>query len=57
MFLRTDDFDRDYGAFSARGVRFVRSPADQPYGTVTVFKGLCGNLWDLIGPPAAPTIL
>ncbi|HEY0625112.1 MAG TPA: VOC family protein [Allosphingosinicella sp.] len=53
LFLRTDDFWRDYEAMTAKGVRFIRPPAEQPYGTVAVFKDLYGNLWDLIGPPAA----
>ena len=52
LFLRTDDFWRDYHALCAKGVRFVRPPAEHPYGTVAVFKDLYGNLWDLIGPPA-----
>jgi catechol 2,3-dioxygenase-like lactoylglutathione lyase family enzyme len=52
LFLRTDDFDRDYAALSARGVRFVRPAVAQPYGKVAVFEDLYGNLWDLIGPPA-----
>ena len=51
LFLRTDDFDRDYEAFRARGVRFVRPPAEHPYGKVAVFEDIYGNLWDLIGPP------
>jgi predicted enzyme related to lactoylglutathione lyase len=51
LFLRTDDFWRDYEALVARGVEFVRSPSDQPYGTVAVFKDLYGNLFDLVGPP------
>jgi uncharacterized glyoxalase superfamily protein PhnB len=38
---------------TAKGVRFVRPPAAQSYGTVAVFEDLYGNLWDLIGPPAA----
>ncbi|HEV3182232.1 MAG TPA: VOC family protein [Steroidobacteraceae bacterium] len=29
----------------ARAV-FVRSPRDEPYGTVAVFRDLYGNLWD-----------
>jgi catechol 2,3-dioxygenase-like lactoylglutathione lyase family enzyme len=52
LFLRTDDFWRDYHAFTARGARFVREPAEQPYGWVAVFEDLYGNRWDLIGPPA-----
>jgi hypothetical protein len=30
------------------GVRFVREPVVQPYGTVAVFADLYGNLWDLL---------
>jgi catechol 2,3-dioxygenase-like lactoylglutathione lyase family enzyme len=50
MFLHTDDFDRDYEAYRARGVVFVRPPRREAYGTVAVFEDLYGNLWDLIGP-------
>ena len=50
LFLRTDDFDRDYAAYCARGVNFVREPVTHAYGTVAVFEDLYGNLWDLIGP-------
>ncbi|HEX8442654.1 MAG TPA: VOC family protein [Allosphingosinicella sp.] len=52
LFLRTDDFWRDYRDLTAKGVHFVRPPAEQPYGTVAVFADLYGNLWDLIGPAA-----
>ncbi|NVD40586.1 VOC family protein [Ensifer sp. HO-A22] len=48
LFLRTDDFWRDYKALAARGVEFVREPKEAPYGTVAVFKDLYGNLWDLV---------
>ena len=48
LFLRTDDFWRDYEASAAKGVHFVRPPAEQPYGTVAVFEDLYGNLWDLV---------
>ena len=47
-FLYTDDFWRDHERFKAQGIEFVRAPAEQPYGTVAVFKDLYGNLWDLI---------
>lgn len=50
LFLETDDFWRDYHAWRARGVVFVREPQVQSYGTVAVFKDLSGNLWDLIQP-------
>jgi len=49
LFLHTDDFWRDYQAYRAQGVEFVREPAAEPYGTVAVFRDLYGNLWDLIG--------
>ena len=52
VFLQTDDFWRDYNAFVARGVVFVRTPTEEPYGTVAVFKDLYGNLFDLIGRKA-----
>ena len=48
LFLYTDDFWRDYHAYHARGVTFVRQPADEPYGTVAVFLDLYGNRWDLV---------
>ena len=48
LFLRTDDFWRDFRALADKGVRFVREPAEQPYGTVAVFEDLYGNSWDLI---------
>jgi catechol 2,3-dioxygenase-like lactoylglutathione lyase family enzyme len=50
LFLKTDDFDRDYAAYRARGVRFVRPPATHAYGKVAVFQDLYGNLWDLVQP-------
>jgi catechol 2,3-dioxygenase-like lactoylglutathione lyase family enzyme len=48
LFLQTDDFWRDYHAYKARNVTFVREPAEQSYGTVAVFRDLYGNLWDLV---------
>jgi catechol 2,3-dioxygenase-like lactoylglutathione lyase family enzyme len=50
FFLNTDDFWRDYERMTVRGVKFVREPTTQPYGTVAVFEDLYGNLWDLVGP-------
>ena len=47
-FLGTDDFWRDFHAMTAAGVRFVREPVEQDYGTVAVFEDLYGNLWDLL---------
>ncbi|AHE53830.1 VOC family protein [Sphingomonas sanxanigenens] len=48
LFLRTDDFRRDYEAMVAKGIEFVRPPKDAGYGTVAVFLDLYGNRWDLI---------
>ena len=48
LFLRTDDFDRDYSRFREAGVTFVREPLETDYGTVAVFVDLYGNKWDLI---------
>ena len=48
LFLQTDDFWRDFCAYQARGVRFVREPKQADYGTVAVFEDLYGNLWDLV---------
>ncbi|MBD1392472.1 VOC family protein [Mucilaginibacter glaciei] len=48
LFLYTDNFDRDYNLYLQNGVKFVRTPQVEPYGTVAVFEDLYGNLWDLI---------
>ena len=48
LFLRTDDFWRDYERMRAAGITFVRPPRDAPYGTVAVFEDLYGNRWDLV---------
>jgi len=48
LFLRTDDFWRDYNRLVAAGVRFVRPPSEEPYGMVAVFEDLYGNRWDLL---------
>ena len=48
LFLHTDDFWRDFEAYRARGVVFVREPKVERYGTVAVFRDLYGNLWDLL---------
>ena len=50
LFLRTDDFARDYARMKAHGVRFTEEPRHEEYGTVVVFLDLYGNKWDLIGP-------
>lgn len=48
LFLGTDDFWRDYNEMKAAGIEFTRSPKEQDYGIVAVFKDLYGNLWDLV---------
>ena len=48
LFLHTDDFWRDYNEMTARNVKFIRPPKEEPYGTVAVFEDLYGNLWDLL---------
>lgn len=48
LFLRTDDFQRDYENYQSKGVKFIREPKLEEYGTVAVFADLYGNLWDLI---------
>ena len=48
LFLHTDDFAGDHRRYEARGVKFVRQPREEPYGTVAVFEDLYGNLWDLV---------
>jgi len=48
LFLKTDDFWRDYQKMQSQGIKFVREPKDEEYGTVAVFEDLYGNLWDLV---------
>jgi catechol 2,3-dioxygenase-like lactoylglutathione lyase family enzyme len=48
LFLATDDFARDYAAFTQAGVSWIRPPTTHDYGQVAVFADLYGNLWDLI---------
>ncbi|MEJ8819945.1 VOC family protein [Lacibacter sp. H407] len=50
LFLYTDDFYRDHQRMMAAGIKFVREPVAEPYGTVAVFEDLYGNLWDMIEP-------
>ena len=50
LFLYTDDFWRDYKNMVAAGVKFIREPAEEEFGIVSVFEDLYGNLWDFIQP-------
>ena len=52
LFLETDDFDRDFTAMTASGVKFRERPRTEAYGRVAVFEDLHGNLWDLLEPSA-----
>jgi catechol 2,3-dioxygenase-like lactoylglutathione lyase family enzyme len=54
LFLRTDQFDRDYAAMRAKGVKFVEEPRAEAYGKVVVFEDLYGNRWDLVGQVTSP---
>ncbi len=48
LFLKTDNFQRDYKEMVSLGIKFVREPKVAPYGTYAVFEDLYGNLWDLV---------
>jgi catechol 2,3-dioxygenase-like lactoylglutathione lyase family enzyme len=48
LFLNSDDFWRDYNEMVSLGIKFVREPKVESYGTVAVFEDLYGNLWDLL---------
>ncbi len=48
LFLHTVDFWRDYNAIREKGVKFIREPKEEKYGTVAVFEDLYGNKWDLL---------
>jgi catechol 2,3-dioxygenase-like lactoylglutathione lyase family enzyme len=50
LFLYTDNFARDFGVYKSKGVKFVREPKTEKYGTVAVFQDPFGNLWDLVEP-------
>jgi catechol 2,3-dioxygenase-like lactoylglutathione lyase family enzyme len=55
FFLRVDDFDASYERMAAAGVEFVGEPRAEEYGRVVVFVDVCGNRWDLLGPPGTVT--
>ena len=48
LFLKTDDFWRDYKMMLEKDIHFIREPKIEDYGIVAVFEDLYGNLWDLI---------
>ena len=49
FFLRVDDFDASYERMLSRGVEFLGTPRQEPYGQVVVFVDVAGNRWDLLG--------
>lgn len=48
LFLKTDDFWRDFKNLQSQGIFFIREPKTEEYGMVAVFEDLYGNLWDLV---------
>jgi catechol 2,3-dioxygenase-like lactoylglutathione lyase family enzyme len=50
LFLYTDNLKRDYQNLLNNGIKIVREPVKENYGTVVVFQDIYGNLWDLIEP-------
>jgi catechol 2,3-dioxygenase-like lactoylglutathione lyase family enzyme len=48
LFLKTDNFWRDYIEMVKNGIKFIREPKTESYGIVAVFEDLYGNLWDLV---------
>jgi len=48
LFLKTNDFWRDYNLMKQKGVTFNEEPRSEEYGTVVVFQDLYGNKWDLL---------
>ena len=50
FFLHTKDFDSAYEAMVEKGVDFIETPRDEPYGRVVVFRDIYGNKWDLVQP-------
>jgi len=50
FFLFTDNFWQDYRKMLDKGVSFISTPKEEPYGIVAVFADLYGNKWDLLEP-------
>jgi len=43
-----DDVDAEYAALTAKGLKFIKPPVDQPWGRRTAyFADPEGNLWEL----------
>ena len=50
LFLHTSNIMLDYQSLIKAGIKIVREPIKEEWGTVLVFSDLYGNLWDLIEP-------
>lgn len=50
MFLRVDDFEGTLARLREANAPILAEPRDEAYGRVVVFRDLCGNKWDLLGP-------
>lgn len=50
LFLFTNNIERDHIKMQERGIEFTGPLRKESYGTVSVFKDVYGNLWDLIQP-------
>ncbi|MFM8710622.1 MAG: VOC family protein [Sphingomonadales bacterium] len=48
LFMYTDNLQEDHLRLRSRGVKIVRGPLNEPFGSVLVFEDLYGNRWDLI---------
>lgn len=48
FFMYTSNFSETYEKYRSRGIEFIETPRQEPYGHVVVFKDMYGNKWDLI---------
>ncbi|RII12491.1 Glyoxalase-like domain protein [Streptomyces sp. YIM 130001] len=48
--LTTDDIHGDYARLKERGVEFLQSPQERPYGTEAVFRDDSGNWFSFTQP-------
>jgi catechol 2,3-dioxygenase-like lactoylglutathione lyase family enzyme len=48
FYFYTNNFQKDYDLYCAKGVEFTELPRKEEYGTVAVFKDIYGNRIDLI---------
>jgi catechol 2,3-dioxygenase-like lactoylglutathione lyase family enzyme len=48
FFLHSGDFWGDYENLLGRGVNFLETPSNEPYGLVAVFIDPWGGKWDLL---------